>query len=225
MENSEKLATFMEISGLAQEAAVKVLSSKNWDLELCINEFLSENSAATSRAATSRASGIVPRHDPTNSSSWIMDLLGKLSTTFMYLLKMGIILILGKEQIKKLSDFSKKYEEEFGKVHPEFFQGTYTQALEAGKREAKWILIALYMKDHPGNKNFCKNVIGSSQLSSYIREKNGLFWMGDTQTEQGLQVLQVLSVTKHPFLAVVGPQNGRMVVFDRIQGILYGFIK
>lgn len=224
MENSEKLETFMDISGLRKTEAIEFLSSKNWDLELCINEFLTANSGPTSlSSADGNASRGTARQETARESSWIVDFVKKGTDFLFYLFKLGITLILGKEEIKRItgSEFAQNYEKEFGKIHPEFFQGTYTQALEKGKREAKWVLIALYIKEHPGNKMFCKNVISSSQLSSYVRQKNGIFWMGDTHTEQGLQVLKVLSVTKHPFLAVVGPQNGKMVVFDRIQGDLF----
>lgn len=184
---------------MKEKEAIEFLSSKNWDLEVSINEFLNSENIRRRRNPESRAAK-EPQDskkkgpDTVNtresqSGGWIMQLLRKGIDSLFWIVKWSITLLLGNYEIKRISgmEFLENYEVEYGKVHPQFFPGNYSQALENGKRETKWVLIALYMKDHPGNKEFCKNIISSSQLSSFIREKKGIFWMGDTRTEEGLQ--------------------------------------
>ena len=193
------ISTFVEISGMERDEAVQFLSSKNWNLELSINEFLTKNEKTQENSASSSGKS-KPRQSPKPKDSTRKQPSERPNLSFLHLIKRGmdsllwilkwtLTLILGKDEIKRISgeELVQTFQRNFGSNHPEFFRGTYSQALEKGKRETLWVLIALYVPDHPGNKEFCKNIINSTHLSAFLRQKSGIFWMGDTRTEQGLQ--------------------------------------
>ena len=126
------------------------------------------------------------------NSSWF-GLLTAGIDTIIRMLKWVLTFLLGKEQVKSISgptsanEFKAFFDSTYGTMHPTFFIGSYSQLLEKGKRESKWILVAFYAPDHPGNTDFCKEIIASSHLKTFLSRKKCLFWVGDLRTEEGIK--------------------------------------
>ncbi|TPX46924.1 hypothetical protein SeLEV6574_g02948 [Synchytrium endobioticum] len=114
--------------------------------------------------------------------------------------------------------FLLNFEQTYGNRHPDFFQGTYSQALEQAKKDARCILAILHSEDHDDTETFCRTILTSNAFITFLVEKQVLIWGGDIREEEAFQVSQVLAATRYPFMALVAFQRSRMVVVDRIEG-------
>jgi FAS-associated factor 2 len=115
--------------------------------------------------------------------------------------------------------FLLNYEQRYGRNHPEFFQGTYNQALDSAKRELKYFLAIVQSDGHDDTDVFNRTTLGSERVIQYLRENNFLVWAGSVREPEGYQVSNLLQASKFPFCALVAPQGSMMKVFDRIEGI------
>ncbi|TPX32965.1 hypothetical protein SmJEL517_g03990 [Synchytrium microbalum] len=114
--------------------------------------------------------------------------------------------------------FLLNFEQAYGTAHPEFFQGTYSQALEHAKKEAKCLLAVLHSEDHDDTETFCKTILTADAFTAFIVEKQVILWVGDVREEEAFQVSQVLATTRYPFMALIALQGSRMIVVDRLEG-------
>ncbi|KAJ3288561.1 FAS-associated factor 2 [Rhizoclosmatium sp. JEL0117] len=113
------------------------------------------------------------------------------------------------------------YEAKYGDVHPAFFQGTYSQALEICKRELRCLLVYLHSPEHDATTPFCTATLASPALLTFLREKRFLVWAGDVRESEAFMVSNTLLTTRYPFLAVIAPQGGsKMVVVERFEGVI-----
>ncbi|KAJ3125168.1 hypothetical protein HK098_000542 [Nowakowskiella sp. JEL0407] len=112
------------------------------------------------------------------------------------------------------------FESFYGRLHPDFFQGTYQQAIELAKREIRYCLIYLHSEEHDDTEEFCKNTISSERLTTWLREKNIVVWAGDIRESEAYKVCTLLNVTRFPFLALIASQGSRpAVVIERFEGV------
>ncbi|KAI9355076.1 ubiquitin-related domain-containing protein [Zopfochytrium polystomum] len=117
--------------------------------------------------------------------------------------------------------FLLSYEQLYGTEHPQFFLGTYSQALDVAKRELRYLFVILHSPDHDDTDvGFHRETLGSERLLTYLREKNFLVWAGDVRESESFLVSNVLLATRYPFTAIIAPQGSRMVVVDRIEGLV-----
>ena len=116
---------------------------------------------------------------------------------------------------------SLQFDKKYGKNHPVFFPGTYTEALEKSRKEFKILLAILYLESHQDMDLFCSHVVCDPAINDFIREKECIVWMGDVQSKEGNKVYSVLSVDSFPFMAFISPKGSKMVIFDRIQGFFF----
>ena len=87
-----------------------------------------------------------------------------------------------------------------------------------------------------------RNVLSSEILLNFLREKNFIVWAGDIKESEAflgttilifiyfwiltgkskmqMTVSNVLLATRYPFTALIAPQASRMVVVDRVEGIM-----
>lgn len=52
--------------------------------------------------------------------------------------------------------FLRDFESTYGTVHPDFFEGSYTQALDTSKKELKYMMVILQSEEHDDNDAFCR---------------------------------------------------------------------
>ncbi|KAK2118306.1 FAS-associated factor 2 [Saguinus oedipus] len=90
--------------------------------------------------------------------------------------------------------------EKYGKAHPVFYQGTYSQALNDAKRELCFLLVYLHGDDHQDSDEFCLNTLCAPEVISLINTRM-LFWACSTNKPEGYRVSQALRENIYPFLA------------------------
>ncbi|KAJ3107155.1 FAS-associated factor 2 [Phlyctochytrium bullatum] len=110
------------------------------------------------------------------------------------------------------------FEAAYGRNHPTFFQGTYSQALDVAKRELRYLLVYLQSSDHDDTPVFNRNTLTSERLIKFLVDGNYLVWAGDIKESESFLVSNVLLATRYPFIALIAPQGSRMVVVDRLEG-------
>ncbi|RUS21218.1 hypothetical protein BC937DRAFT_93292 [Endogone sp. FLAS-F59071] len=126
--------------------------------------------------------------------------------------------------------FLHDFESRYGDTHPDFYQGGYSQVLDAAKRELKFLLIILQSDEHDDTDAFCRldilfenfsnDKIGSNSSSfrfpsdtltspaliSYLHDNEVLVWGGNVRESEGFQVSTTLQSTTFPFLAIIALQ-------------------
>lgn len=116
--------------------------------------------------------------------------------------------------------FQADFEAEYGPVHPPFFRGTYSQLLEAGKKDLKFILVYVHSAEHEDTPAFCRSTLATSALSEFVTQRDILFWGVSTDSYEGHRVSQALRESTYPFLAVIVLRQHRMMLVGRIEGAL-----
>ena len=65
------------------------------------------------------------------------------------------------------SRFLLNYEQSYGRVHPNFFQGSYTQAVQQAQQTGRLLVVYLHCEDHGDTPAFCRS--GASGRVSRVR--------------------------------------------------------
>lgn len=115
--------------------------------------------------------------------------------------------------------FITHFEENYGKKHPNFYKGSYKQALIDIKRNLQFLLVVISSPEHDDTPEFCKNVLASDEFINYINEKNMLIWVGSVTDNEGYKVNNVFSVTTYPFIGLVVVQGNRPIIAEKIEGL------
>ena len=100
-------------------------------------------------------------------------------------------------------------------THPPFYEGTFSQAVEAARKELKFLLIYLHKENDEDSDRFCQSVLGNPEVIGYISHSM-MFWVGYESRAEGLQV----RFKKEPntsLCLIVLKKNG-MTVVGRKQG-------
>lgn len=122
------------------------------------------------------------------------------------------------------TQFIQKFAEKYGNVHPEFFRGTLSEALERAKNELRFAMVVLQTDEHYNTVKFNRDTLTSELLIAFLRENNILIWAGNVKDPESYEASTTLQATSYPFVAVIAaqiPSSGsspRMVVVDRYEG-------
>ncbi|CAG8654469.1 11074_t:CDS:2 [Ambispora leptoticha] len=120
--------------------------------------------------------------------------------------------------------FKREFEEKYGTAHPDFFEGSYSQALEHAKRELQFLMVILQTDEHDYTIRFNNETLTSQDLIQFLRENNILVWAGNIRDKEAYLVNNKLEATTYPFVSIIVLQtsngnNGKMVPVDRIEGL------
>ncbi|KAG9284715.1 hypothetical protein G9A89_002600 [Geosiphon pyriformis] len=124
------------------------------------------------------------------------------------------------------AQFKRDFEEKYGTLHPDFFEGGYLQALEQAKSELRFLMVILQTDEHDNTEKFNNETLTSQILISFLRENNVLVWAGNIKDAEAYTVNNKLEATTYPFAGIIvlqTPQSGtgvsgKMVLVDRIEG-------
>jgi FAS-associated factor 2 len=119
--------------------------------------------------------------------------------------------------VQDVVHFINQYQIKYGTCHPNFYQGSYSQALNDAKKELKFLLVYLHSDDHENTEAFCRRVMPNQDFQDIIRE-NMLFWACSVSTPEGYRTSQALRENTYPFLALIVLKNNKMTVVARIEG-------
>ncbi|QDS77820.1 hypothetical protein FKW77_006017 [Venturia effusa] len=103
------------------------------------------------------------------------------------------------------SRFIREFEEEYGSNTLPFYENGYAQALDAAKKDLKFLLVILLSPEHDDTSTYVRETLLAPSVVSYISDptNNLLLWVGNVQDSEAFQVSTALSTTKFPFAAVV----------------------
>lgn len=62
------------------------------------------------------------------------------------------------DPLEDIMEFISVYEEKYGRDHPVFYQGTYSQVLNDAKQELRFLLVYLHNEDNVDTGRFCRFV-------------------------------------------------------------------
>lgn len=120
--------------------------------------------------------------------------------------------------------FKREFEEEYGATTLPFFEGGHAQALDAAKKDLKFLLTVLISPEHDDTDNFVRNTLLAPQVVNFINDpsNNIIIWGGNVLDSEPYQVAGEYMCTKYPFscLICLTPKEGstRMGVIKRIAG-------
>ncbi|XP_022103589.1 FAS-associated factor 2-like [Acanthaster planci] len=115
--------------------------------------------------------------------------------------------------------FIGRFNEQYGRDHPTFYQGTYSQALTDAKRELKFLLVYLHGDDHEDTPVFCRETLCNNEVTEFINTRM-LFWAASINTPEGYRVSLALREPTYPFLALIVLRENKMTVVQRIAGAI-----
>ena len=88
--------------------------------------------------------------------------------------------------------FISTFEAKFGRSHPEFMLGSYTQALEKAKKELRFLFVYLHHESHQDTPQFCERILSNPALTEFVRDSGALTWACDVTSAEGYRVSQAL---------------------------------
>ncbi len=148
------------------------------------------------------------------------------------ILKIQLIIFLDPVVTDPLGDVTKFIDEYNSKypVHPVFYRGTYSQALNDAKRELKFLLVFLHSETNspvsaiagPGEKvtecvNFCRNTLSHPEVIEYINT-HMLLWACDVSSPEGYRVSHSINAKSYPIMVMIGLRAHKMIVMGRMEG-------
>jgi FAS-associated factor 2 len=101
--------------------------------------------------------------------------------------------------------FIREFEEDYGPNELPFFENGYAQALDAAKRDLKFLLVVLVSPEHDDTASYIRETLLSPEVVNYVKnpENNILLWAGTVQDSEAYQVSNALSCTKFPYAALI----------------------
>ncbi|KAK7917645.1 hypothetical protein PG985_011253 [Apiospora marii] len=124
--------------------------------------------------------------------------------------------------------FKREFEEEYGT--PEvatglpFVESGFAQALDAAKKDLKFLLIVLMSPEHDDTETFTRDTLLAPEVKDFINEpsNNIMLWGGNVLDSETYQVAAEYNATKFPFscLVCLTPKEGstRMSIVKRLVG-------
>ncbi|KAI0017905.1 hypothetical protein F4780DRAFT_566526 [Xylariomycetidae sp. FL0641] len=124
------------------------------------------------------------------------------------------------------SRFRREFEEEYGSSAGAlpWFDGGFAQALDAAKRDLKFLLLVLMSPEHDDTESFVRDILLHPDVVTFITEpdNNILLWGGNVLDSEAYQVAAEYHCTRYPFscLICLTPREGstRMSIIKKLSG-------
>lgn len=89
---------------------------------------------------------------------------------------------------------------------PQFFEGSFTQALQAARHDLKLLVVYLHSPAAQHSEAFCTNVLSNEALRSML-DGGFLVWAGDASGTEGRSVTRVVRAREYPSFSVILPAS------------------
>ncbi|XP_028669561.1 FAS-associated factor 2 [Erpetoichthys calabaricus] len=242
-EQTEKLLQFQDLTGIeSMEQCRRAMEQHNWNIEAAVQDRLNEQEGVPTvfnpppsrplqvNTADNRVySYIVSRPQPRGLLGWGYYLI-MLPFRFTYYTLLDIFRFALRfirpdprarvtDPIGDVVSFINSFEEKYGRLHPVFYQGTYSQALNDAKRELRFLLVYLHGDEHQDTDEFCRNTLCTEEVVNFVNTRM-LFWACSTAKPEGYRVSQALRENTYPFLAMIMLKDRKMTVVGRLEGVI-----
>ena len=122
------------------------------------------------------------------------------------------------DPLQDISTFVQNFESKYGESHPQFYNGSYSQAVAEAKRDLKFLVVYLHNNLHEDTEDFCKQVLTHLEVVNYIKRNSLIFWACSINLKEGYLVSKIMRENTYPFLALVALKNNRMIIAKKFQG-------
>jgi len=89
---------------------------------------------------------------------------------------------------------------------PQFFEGTFAQALQAARQQVKLLVVYLHSDNSRYAQSFCSEVLGNEFVRTML-DDSFLVWGGDVARMEPHRVAQFIRARQYPFLGVLLPAS------------------
>uniref|UniRef100_A0A9L0TTM2 FAS-associated factor 2 n=1 Tax=Equus caballus TaxID=9796 RepID=A0A9L0TTM2_HORSE len=204
-EQTEKLLQFQDLTGIeSMDQCRHTLEQHNWNIEAAVQDRLNEQEGVPSvfnpppsrplqvNTADHRIySYVVSRPQPRGLLGWGYYLI-MLPFRFTYYTILDIfrfaLRFIRPDPRSRVTDpvgdivsFMHSFEEKYGRAHPVFYQGTYSQALNDAKRELRFLLVYLHGDDHQDSDEFCREERNQTQV---LRQQQDEAYLASLRADQ-----------------------------------------
>lgn len=120
--------------------------------------------------------------------------------------------------------FKREFEDEYGEHNLPFFDGGHAQAIDAAKKDLKFLLLILMSPEHDDTESFTRETLLSPEVVDFVNDpaNNIILWGGNVLDSEAYQVSLEYSCTKFPFSVLIcaTPKEGstRMGIIKRLAG-------
>ncbi|CAE6438132.1 unnamed protein product [Rhizoctonia solani] len=90
-----------------------------------------------------------------------------------------------------------------GRILPNFYIGSYEEALRIAQRELRVLCVILVSEEHDDVAQFKRNVLANEEAVNTLTENNFIVWGGDIRDREAYQASLKLAATTYPFAAFV----------------------
>ncbi|CAI5513418.1 unnamed protein product [Closterium sp. Naga37s-1] len=124
----------------------------------------------------------------------------------------------GNQQAQDAAVFRQRFEAEFGTAHPEFFPGSFADALRRSGEQFRFLLVYLHAPEHAATPRFCRDTLCDPEVVRVIDEQLVL-WAADVRSVEGFQMSHRLHAVRFPFLALItAAPGGRVALLQQVRG-------
>lgn len=101
---------------------------------------------------------------------------------------------------------------------PNWFLGSYSQALEKASSEMRYLLVYLQSDDHDDTIEYNRSVLCSAAFANLLKRRQFVIWGGNVRNTEAFQVFQVLQGSTFPYLALIYPDGSQLKLADKFLG-------
>ncbi|ORX46941.1 UBX-domain-containing protein [Piromyces finnis] len=239
----EILESFQNLSGEDDlEKTIKLLQRFNWDLEKTYQYYVggelnesyiptSSNNVGNNARRNSRRQQSTNNNNNDHPIGKLIELIFSPVRVALSIIK--YILNLFPDSFRKLIEgpdsknerltcaekFIQYFESNYGEKHPEFYKGTYKQALLDIRDNYQFLIVIINSPEHDDTPDFCKNVLASDAFINFVNENNFVVWGGSVNDTEGYKVNNVFGATTYPFIGLVGHQRKRAIIAEKVEGL------
>lgn len=121
------------------------------------------------------------------------------------------------DPLANIAEFAIHYNTKFGNNHIDFYQGSYSQAVNEAKRELKFLVVYLHQNDNQDCIKFATETMTNPDLIEFLKN-NTIFWGCSKNLPEGQKVYNALKAKRSPFLGVIVYKSARMTLISKIEG-------
>ncbi|CAF0704875.1 unnamed protein product [Brachionus calyciflorus] len=244
-EQTEKLVQFQEITHIDSiEECKQLLEAFQWNVELAVqNTFENHPQETTTSQPRPQSRTEIPNINidtqatsfprreqavaPRGIVEWAVSLI-QLPFRFIFRTLLDLISFFmsflednsipdNYDPLENVNEFTNNYNEKFGTNHPEFFAGSYNQALELAKQELRFLVVYIHQNDNTKCLKFANETLSNQDLIDYFRNKNLIFWACSKNLPEGRKAFKSLKASRCPSLAVLVPKRSKMTIVRKVE--------
>lgn len=121
------------------------------------------------------------------------------------------------DPLANIAEFAITYNQKYGTNHPQFYQGSYSQAVNEAKRDLKFLLIYIHQNDNKDCHLFASETLQNPEIIELINN-TFIFWSCSKDLPEGQKVFNALKARRCPFLGVIVLKHSRSTLVSKIEG-------